>query len=155
MKLGQKFKNPQTARECFQTLDVVESAIGTADGSSLLPAPIEVVEVPIPTASVSPETADEYGSSTSRSSLSEAVRSQSCDSNISSVDVLWAGDFYTYNIPSFSVLTVELRHVEITLTNDIGYSKVDGFMREDSDILNKVPHSLEIIKACKIDVSQS
>ena len=34
-------------------------------------------------------------------------------------------------------------------TNDIGYSKVDGFMREDSDILNKVPHSLEIIKACK------
>ena len=87
-------KNPQTARECFQQLDVVESAIGTADGSSLLPAPIKVVEVPIPTASVSPETADEYGSSTSRSSLSEAVRSQSCDSNISSVDVLWAGDFY-------------------------------------------------------------
>ena len=40
------------ARECLQQLDVVESALGTANGSCLSPVPINVVEVPIP--SVSP-----------------------------------------------------------------------------------------------------
>ena len=40
------------AREYLQQLDVVESALGTADRSCLSPVPINVVEVPIP--SVSP-----------------------------------------------------------------------------------------------------
>lgn len=155
MKLGQKFKSPNEALKHFRELDVVESVTGVAvDESNYSPVPIKIVKVPTPP-SVSSGTADEYsqGCSISGGSLDPVEPESPCDSDIFLVDVIWAGDLCTYTIPSFSVLTVELRHVEIAFTSYDGYKKVDAFMREDSDIINKVPRSLEITKECKVNVS--
>lgn len=48
-----------------------------------------------------------------------------------SSNLLWVGDVYVYTIPSFEVLSFDLRHVEIS-ENCV---KIDAFMRNDPTII--------------------
>ena len=67
------------------------------------------------------------------------------------INILSVGNVYSYTIPSFNVLTVHLRHVEVSTTDD---SKFDAFVKEDTDISFNltIPVSLKIINSCKVKV---
>ena len=55
------------------------------------------------------------------------------------VDVLRAGNVFAYTVPTFSVITVQLRHVEIHVMEENEYKKIDAFMRDDPFITSTVP----------------
>ena len=167
MKLCHKFKSPQVAIECFQTLDEVESAINSPmDDHSRYSPPIVESAVNVATGNSSPVTIKSsvnvhyppLSIERSTQSSEESLKSKNSDietdpSTCNLLNVLWAGDIYTYNVPSFSVLTVTLRHVVISFMDQRGYQKVDAFMQENPDILTYVPTSVEVTRACKVEVS--
>lgn len=170
MKLCHKFKSPQVAIECFQTLDEVESAINSPmDDHSRYSPPIVESAVNVATGNSSPVTIKSsvnvhylsyspLSIERSTQSSEESLKSKNSDietdpSTCNLLNVLWAGDIYAYNVPSFSVLTVTLRHVVISFMDQRGYQKVDAFMQENPDILTYVPTSVEVTRACKVEVS--
>ena len=70
------------------------------------------------------------------------------------LDVLTTYPPVLYTIPGFSVITVELRPVKVILSlPDRSTAHAHVFMREDEDILNRVPGTLEILETCTVDVS--
>lgn len=62
---------------------------------------------------------------------------------------------YRYTIPSFSVITVSLRHVVVQGNNDDGELKVaDIFFRDDDHLLEaQLPQCVRIHDACFVEVS--
>lgn len=56
-------------------------------------------------------------------------------------DIFWAGMSYVYSIPSFSVVSVKIRHVEVSFCEETNEVRMDAFMREDNDIPNWIPAS--------------
>ena len=81
-----------------------------------------------------------------------------CSYSLKSTDVLWAGEVYHYTIPSFDVLTVDLRHIELAVKCGAragGIKKIDAFMKDDSDIVDKIPATITVFEACSVEVSCS
>ncbi len=78
--------------------------------------------------------------------------------SIHTVDIIKCGSVSVpYRIPSFSVLTVELKHVVCSVWDD-SQDKVqqfDLFMRCSSDVDHKVPCTLEILESCTVPVSSN
>ena len=68
------------------------------------------------------------------------------------LDVIWAGDIYSYTIPTFTVVSVILKHVEVNARD--GQSNFDAFMRVISEPL-VIPATISIVEACYVDVSTS
>ena len=53
-------------------------------------------------------------SQSSDDTSSSALTPMSICSSNRVVDVIWAGDVYTYTIPTFTVVSVKLRHMEVS-----------------------------------------
>ncbi len=89
------------------------------------------------------------------SSGSPRPKTPEVESEIHIIDVVWAGKHYRYNIPSFSCLIVELRHVKIRWWNPKtkSYCDYDIFMQEDASICDVVPATAAVTNACFVDVS--
>ena len=68
------------------------------------------------------------------------------------VDVLWSGEVYTYVIPSFSVLTVKLKHIEVTVRECAKIGKFDAFIRA-SDEFSDFSSSILAVEYCFVNVS--
>ena len=68
------------------------------------------------------------------------------------LDVIWAGDIYSYTIPTFTVVSVILKHVEVNARD--GQSNFDAFMRVVGEPL-VIPATISIVEACYVDVSTS
>ena len=73
------------------------------------------------------------------------------------VPVLVCGDLYSYTVPSFSVVTVEMRRIKYQLFLEDGQSKiVDGFIRDDPSLQRLCPAQLLIemnpLKATIVEV---
>ena len=79
----------------------------------------------------------------------ERAMASTCSSN-PVLDVLWAGDIYTYTFPSFTVLFVILKHMEVNAKD--GQSNFDAFMRVVGGPL-EFPATIIIVEACYVDVS--
>ena len=82
-------------------------------------------------------------------SYASSIDDSSGDFNF--VNILSFGEVHSYTIPSFKVVTFQLRHVGVATADE---SKFDAFMKEDSDLSKRVvvPSSLKIINACKVEV---
>ena len=83
----------------------------------------------------------------------EALTSASIGSN-PSVDVITVCQKVLYTIPSFPVITVELRLVKVSLM-DGTTNHFHVFMREDEELDDCVPANIEMIETCTVDVSPS
>ena len=77
------------------------------------------------------------------------------DGNKSLVCVLKYGDTYQYTIPSFSVLSVQLRHAVIQAIERGNPVVLDIFISEDPLLNVSLPHELAIDEACIVDVSSN
>ena len=64
--------------------------------------------------------------------------------------MIWAGDVYTYTIPTFTVVSVKLRHIEVSAREG---PKFYAFMKDDIDEPLLVPRTVIILEACYVDVS--
>ena len=114
---------------------VVESAVNVATGdvSSYSPVTIKPT-VNVDCSSYSPLTI-ERATPSSEGSL-EVIKSENSNSGTGPsdlVNVLWAGDVYSYNVPSFNVLTVALRHIVISFVDQGFFQKVDLHARQPRD----------------------
>ena len=83
----------------------------------------------------------------------EALTSASIGIN-PSVDVITVCQKVLYTIPSFPVITVELRLVKVSLV-DGTTNHFHVFMREDEELDDCVPANIEMIETCTVDVSPS
>ena len=96
------------------------------------------------------------GSSSESECSSDSPRPKTPDvgSEAHTVDVVWLGKHYRYNIPSFSCLFVELRHVKVRWWNSKTqrHCNYDGFMKEDPSISNVVPATAAVANASFVDV---
>ena len=64
------------------------------------------------------------------------------------------GRKYDYTIPSFSVITVSLRHAIMQIEDEHGQVQlIDVFFHEDPSLEVLTPTSVKITKRCSIDVS--
>ena len=64
------------------------------------------------------------------------------------------GNTYAYNIPSFPVITVRLRHAIIQHVDRDGQAKLaDVFITEDLTLQMRTPTSFEVKEACFLSVS--
>ena len=93
--------------------------------------------------------------STSPSSCDSPDFSQADQENKQLISVVSIGCNYQYTIPSFPVITVELRLATIQTVDDGVLKLADVFLRE-KDLLNThtpVPLMVEVLKACFVDVS--
>lgn len=70
------------------------------------------------------------------------------------VDVISAGDVVKYTVPSFNVITVDLKHVVASVWDDeqTKISHYDMLLQNSSDIDTKVPCTVEIANSCYIQV---
>ena len=66
------------------------------------------------------------------------------------LDVLWAGEVYNYCIPSFNVITVALRHIEISLRDG---TKFDAFIKNTEFFGIPIPTTIMVTESCNVDVS--
>ena len=72
------------------------------------------------------------------------------------VCVLKYGQVYEYTIPSFSVITVVLRHALVQTIEPSGQPVLlDIFIREDKSLSVSLPQELTINEACIVDVSKN
>ena len=88
---------------------------------------------------------------TSPERATSTIPTSTCGSNLV-LDVIWAGDVYTYTIPTFTVLSAILKHVEVNARD--GQSNFYAFMRVVGEPL-VFPATISIIEACYVDVSTS
>ena len=129
---------------------IVESAVNVATGNS---SPVTIKSsVNVHYLSYSPLSIERSSRSSEESLKSKNSDIETDPSTCNLLNILWAGNIYAY-VPSFSVLTVTLRHVVISFMDQRGYQKVDAFMQENPDILTYVPTSVEVTRACKVEVS--
>ena len=85
----------------------------------------------------------------------ECEASSQASTNIyTSVDVITVCQKVLYTIPSFPVITVELRLVKANLI-DGSTNHFHVFMREDEELEDRIPANIEMIETCTIDVSPS
>ena len=85
----------------------------------------------------------------------ECEASSQANANIdTSVDVITVCQKVLYTIPSFPVITVELRLVKASLI-DGTTNHFHVFMREDEELDDRIPANIEVIETCTIDVSFS
>ena len=64
------------------------------------------------------------------------------------------GRKYDYTIPSFSVITVSLRHAFMQVENEHGQVQlIDVFFRDDPSLEVQTPISVKVTKHCSVDVS--
>ena len=70
------------------------------------------------------------------------------------VEVIRAGDVVKYTIPSFKVITVDLKHVVASVWDNEQdkISHLDMFLQNSPHIDTKVPCTLEILDSCYIRV---
>lgn len=69
------------------------------------------------------------------------------------VNVLTVHEVVDYVIPSFSIITVKLRHATVTFGESS--NQVDIFLNEKGNIPNQVPFSLKVSKECAVKVCLS
>ena len=68
--------------------------------------------------------------------------------------VLKVKDLYCYQIPSFSVLSVSLRHAVVQMhKSDDTLELCDVFFKEDKSLMVPTPVCLEPLQTCYVDVS--
>ena len=85
----------------------------------------------------------------------ECEASSQASTNINtSVDVITVCQKVLYTIPSFPVITVELRLVKANLIDE-STNHFRVFMREDEELEDRIPANIEMIETCTIDVSPS
>lgn len=68
--------------------------------------------------------------------------------------VLKFGEVYEYTIPSFSVITVPLRHAEVQIVDENGDVQLMKFFFKDNSTLGvPLPSKLKVTDACIVEVS--
>lgn len=100
-------------------------------------------------------------------SVSESPRTPSpeCSSSSSELSgsfpeavlcVLKFGKLYQYTIPSFSVITVHLRHALAQVKDENGKPRLVDFFFRDDDSLNDVlvPVEVEVLQSCNVEVKK-
>jgi len=97
----------------------------------------------------------ERRSDSESSTESPRPKTPDAESRRLTVDVVWVGNHYRYNIPSFSCIVVELRHVKIRWWNLKAkrHFDYDVFMQEDAAICDVAPATAVVKNACFVDVS--
>lgn len=79
------------------------------------------------------------------------------DSEATEVTVLLVKESYTYTIPSFSAITIKLKHVQIGVEEEAGLGLVqyDAFFYEGHcpNFQDRPPRQAAIKKGCLVDVS--
>ena len=60
---------------------------------------------------------------------------------------------YDYTIPTFSVITVCLRHAVMQIKDEHGVDVIDVFFRDEPSLEVLTPTSIKITKHCFVDVS--
>uniref|UniRef100_A0A1X7STU9 Uncharacterized protein n=1 Tax=Amphimedon queenslandica TaxID=400682 RepID=A0A1X7STU9_AMPQE len=91
---------------------------------------------------------DSEGSSSPRSISSSSSNSDEI------VDIIRIGQSFSYTIPSFSVITVELRQAVICVGEKKVVKHIDIFLRETQDITVRVPSSIKVLESCYVKISE-
>ena len=94
---------------------------------------------------------------TSSSAVSSSTTSDALDGQGANQQDVYCivkfGRTYSYTIPSFSVITVKLRHAVIQYEDNGLLKLTDVFFREDPSLNIQTPVSAMISDACVVDVS--
>lgn len=73
--------------------------------------------------------------------------------SIKEVTVLEAKSSYSYTIPSFTAITLRLRHLKIAIEEEAGPVLYDSFFNEEHGSFQVLPRQAIIRKGCFVDVS--
>ena len=74
----------------------------------------------------------------------------SSDDHDCTIDVIRSGMVVPYKIPSFSVITVQLRHIIVSIWSEIRVKHYDAILC--AEMVLPVPSTIEILESCSIDV---
>ena len=94
----------------------------------------------------------------SASSESQSAKSSVCSKDDDVYCVLKVGEVYRYTIPSFSVITVYLRHARVQTEDDRGAVNVlDVFFHDETNSFFdiRVPAEVKVFESCIVEVRYS
>ena len=93
--------------------------------------------------------------SSSASSEGQSVKSSLCSQDDDVYCVLKVGEIYRYTIPSFSVITVYLRHARVQTEDDRGIiNTLDVFFYDETNsFFNiRIPAEVKVLETCVVEV---
>ena len=135
------FNSPQEAVECLSSHEFIPE-----------PATSPVCTTPSYPVSSSGSSSEHTLSSGSSLPITDRTEGSLVEVTTLSVDVLRAGNTFAYTISTFSVITVQLQHVEIHIIEEMEYKKINAFMRDDPFITSTVPSTIDVLSYCTVDV---